>query len=249
MYSSWCWQVFPGVSIPPQGRSARSFPCLTYRRRSTTIDHLEKIYTGQGKEHEAEGKAAIAYLYCNYKERDTHTAANLTSSLLRQLADTNAARQCSLHDAIVALYAKYKLKQARPSVEEISIAVETLAGTLKNVFIIVDAVDEIADEERNIFLTQIKGFIQLKGLKVLLMSRPDVYLAGYFGHERDAQITVHATDDDVAAYVQGQIDARKELAVRVRGNLTLGGEIKAGIIRKAEGMWVPRSYYFCVIFP
>jgi hypothetical protein len=95
----------------------------------------------------------IAYLYRNFRRKDEQKAQDLLASLLKQLSEERS----SLPDSVKSLYDKHKEKRTRPSLDEISRTLQSVAGTYSRVMIIVDALDEcqVSDGCRMTFLTEI----------------------------------------------------------------------------------------------
>jgi hypothetical protein len=61
-------------------------------------------------------RIGIAYLYCNFHRQKEQKAEELLASLLKQLAQGHPAILPTVKD----LYDRHKIKQTRPSFEEIS---------------------------------------------------------------------------------------------------------------------------------
>ena len=80
----------------------------------------------------------IAYLYCNFKRRDEQNAEELLASLVKQLAQG----QFSLLESVRLLYDTHKEKRTRPSFNEISRALHSVAVMYSRVIIVVDALNE-----------------------------------------------------------------------------------------------------------
>jgi hypothetical protein len=78
-----------------------------------------------------ESSVGIAYLYCNFRQRDEQKAEGLLASLLKQLSQ----EQPSLPDIVKTLYYHHKKKQTRPSFDEISRSLQSVAAMYSRVFI------------------------------------------------------------------------------------------------------------------
>jgi hypothetical protein len=96
---------------------------------------------------------SIAYIYCNFQRKDEQKINDLLTSLLKQLAQN----QSSLPRSVQDLYDRHKEKQTRPSFEETSRALHSVAAMYPRVFIIVDALDEcqVSKGCRSRFLSEI----------------------------------------------------------------------------------------------
>jgi hypothetical protein len=95
----------------------------------------------------------IAYPYCNFRRRDEQKAKDLLASLLNQLSQGRS----SLPDNIKAFYNHHKDKRTRPSFNEISRTLQSVATMYSRAFIIVDVLDEcqVSDGCRSRFLSEI----------------------------------------------------------------------------------------------
>ncbi|KAJ5486476.1 hypothetical protein N7530_000776 [Penicillium desertorum] len=69
------------------------------------------------------GEVAIAYLYCNFNRHDEQSAIGLLSNLLKQLAQS----QPSLNSSIRKMYDEHTAKGTKPSMGEISNAIQVLS--------------------------------------------------------------------------------------------------------------------------
>ncbi|KAE8442846.1 hypothetical protein EG329_002588, partial [Mollisiaceae sp. DMI_Dod_QoI] len=81
----------------------------------------------------------IAYLYCDFRQKDKQGVEELLASLIRQLSQC----QPSLPEGSRTLVHRHKEKQTRPSRDDLLRALEPIAAMYSRVFIIVDAVDEL----------------------------------------------------------------------------------------------------------
>jgi hypothetical protein len=80
----------------------------------------------------------IAFLYCNYKEKEVQTTVNLVSSLLQQLTQ----RQPDIPSRLRLLYEQHSGRKTRPKLAECSELLHIELTACSKAFIIVDALDE-----------------------------------------------------------------------------------------------------------
>ena len=111
----------------------------------------------------------IAYLYCNFRRQDEQKADALLASLLKQLARYQQSLPSSMKD----LYDRHKSKQTRPSLEEISSTLQSVATQYPRLFIIVDALDECQASSgcRQRFISEIFNLQTKVGANVFVTSR------------------------------------------------------------------------------
>ncbi|KAK5660449.1 hypothetical protein OQA88_12994 [Cercophora sp. LCS_1] len=147
-------------------------------------------------------KIGIAYLYCNFWRKDEQKAEDLVASLLKQLAQN----QSSMPDSIKSLYSKHRKRRTRPSFNEISVTLQSVASTYSKVFIIVDALNELDESTQNLhslFLSQVFLFQDKCGANIFATSRfiPDITAK----FDPGISIEIRASDDNVRKYLKGQI--------------------------------------------
>lgn len=132
----------------------------------------------------------IAYLYCNFRQKDEQKAQDLLASLLKQLSEERS----SLPDSVKSLYNKQKEKRTQPSLDEISRTLQSVAAVYSRVFIIVDALDEcqIADGCRQIFLSSLFNFQERCGANLFASSRPISSIEKEF--ERNSKLEIRASE-------------------------------------------------------
>ena len=186
-----------------------------------TIEHLT---TGQRSQD-----TGVAYLYCNFRRQDEQTAGHLLASLLQQLSQTAP----SLPDSVKTLYDSHKHKKTRPSFDEISKALQSVAPMYTRVYIFLDALDEcqVSDGCRARFLAGIFTVQAKSGINIFATSRyiPEIVEA----FEGSVTQEIRADDEDVRRYLNGQM---LRLPGFVRRNDELQEEVKTGIIQSVRGM-------------
>ncbi|KAI1356915.1 hypothetical protein F5Y01DRAFT_301082 [Xylaria sp. FL0043] len=191
---------------------------------SIVINDLEQRFR-------TETTTVVAYVYCNYKRQSEQTPESLLSSLLKQLAQT----QRSLPDTLEALYKQHEMKRTRPSLEEISSALESVINEISRVFFIVDALDECQplDGCRRKFLSAIFDLQAKTGVNIFATSRyiPDI-IEQFVG---SLSIEIRATEDDIRRYLH---DHLSELPKCVTNQPDLQNEITTSITKVVNGMFL-----------
>ena len=104
-------------------------------------------------EFQNDANIGIAYLYCNYQQRQEQKAEDLLLSLLKQLAQ----EQFSVHADVKNLYKCHRTKRTRPSFDGIVKVLHSTIQLYSRVFIIIDALDEcnVSNEGRNRLLSEV----------------------------------------------------------------------------------------------
>jgi hypothetical protein len=173
----------------------------------------------------------IAYVYCNFRRQNEQKIDDLLASLLKQLAEC----QPSLPDSVKDLYDLHKTKRTRPSLEEISRALHSMAAIYSRVFIVVDALDEcqVSDGRRTRFLTEIFSLQDKTGANIFATSRfiPEIAekLSG------STSLEIRACSQDVRRYLEGHMFRLPGFVIR---SPKLQEEIKTEIAQSVDGMCV-----------
>jgi len=178
-----------------------------------------------------ESSVGIAYLYCNFRQRDEQNAEHLLASLLKQLSQ----EQHSLPNSVKTLYDHHKKKQARPLFDEISRTLQSVAVMYSRVFIVIDALDECQASHgcRAKFLSETFSLQAKCAANVFATSRFIPEITERF--KNNTTLEICASSEDVLKYLDGHMF---QLPGFVERNLELQGEIKTAILKTVDGMYV-----------
>jgi Cdc6-like AAA superfamily ATPase len=173
----------------------------------------------------------VAYIYCNYKQQHEQVLENLLASLLRQLAE---GKPDLPHD-IKSLHDRCKNKKIRPSIDEISAVLRSVAAQYLRVFVVIDALDECQGNSncREKLLSEISVLQTKYGVNFFATSRSIPDTTQRF--DRDLRIEISAEKQDVERYVNSHIH---ELPLVVRNDPEIQQEIVFGIANSIDGMYV-----------
>jgi len=171
----------------------------------------------------------VAYIYCNFRRQEEQKIDDLLASLLKQLAKS----QPSLPSTVNELYDRYKKKQTRPSVDEISRSLQAVTILYSRVFIIIDALDEckVSNGCCSRFLLEILGLQAKCGVNLFATSRFIPEITGKFNQA--TRLEIRASEGDVRRYLEGHMS---KLPTFVGRSSDLQEEIKTGLIKAADGM-------------
>lgn len=172
----------------------------------------------------------LAFAYCNYKEHDIQTLANLIGSLVQQLVQCHG----SIPDEIRVLYTQYSSRNTRPSEDEFSRALLSLIGKFSHVYLVVDALDECNPKTRSRFIEKLQELPT--NLRLLCTSRHLGDIQEAFADA--AHLEIQASDSDVALYVEAQILQVPKLVKFCKKAGDLQGTIVEKLVMKAKGMCV-----------
>ena len=149
----WC----PG--IPGAGKTVLA---------SIVIEKLRELYRGQN--------VAVFMLYCKYNEPETHTVQPLIASLVKQYIQDRFVVDKKLEE----LHEAHYRKETRPTLEELKDLLGTAISQYDKTFIVLDALDEMPNEEyRSDLVNSLRGFHQKSNL--LVTSRPMPTIKQMFG--------------------------------------------------------------------
>lgn len=178
-----------------------------------------------------ESSNIVAYIYCNFKRQSEQTLEDLLASLLKQLAQARP----SLPQSVRSLHDRCRSKRTRPSIDDISTVLQSVAAEYSRVFILVDALDEcrVNDSCRAKLLSQLSELQTKCSANLFATSRfiPDITMR----FERDLWLEIRANEQDVQGYVKGHID---ELPHFVQRDPDLQQEISSKIVKAVDGLYV-----------
>lgn len=187
---------------------------------SVVVDDLFKRYHN-------DHTVGIAYIYCNFRLHDAHTAKNLLTSLLRQLSQD----QPVLPSPMKELFGHHQAKRTEPSSGEILKTLHSVAAMYSRVFIIVDALDECSERNgcRKELLSEIFKLQVALGVNIMATSRFILSVEEEF--ESSQSLEIRASNHDIERY----LDGRMALWSRTL-SADLQTEIKSVISQAADGM-------------
>jgi len=164
------------VSIIPDFRKKHTFcqVILTVRctHSSIIVDDLQTQTTrAQAQTQTQTQSTPVAFFYLSHADRQAQTSHAVLSCLLRQVLE----QVPSLPETVRAVYdtAQAKGGGALSAFECERLLAEVL-GELPRAYLVLDALDECADEHRGSLLRTLGQLGQLRGVRVLVTSRPHV---------------------------------------------------------------------------
>jgi len=173
----------------------------------------------------------IAYVYCNYKQKDDQKADDLIASLLKQLTQS----QSSLPKYIKSLYNSHRDRRTRPSFDEILRTLQFVTGMYSRVFIFVDALDEcrLPDGSRTKLLSELFALQSNCKANIFATSRFVPEITEKF--EGCLSLEIRAREEDVRRYLDSRISDFPAFVLR---NVDLQEEIKTEVAKAVDGMYV-----------
>ena len=171
-------------------------------------------------------------MFCSHDSRETQTYENLVGCMLRQIVEISG-RQLSGAVKSFCESAQQNIGGAHKGQPKHEHMLAALAGefrTFGRVFIIVDGLDECAEDVRSRLLSCLSTLLddQQVCVSILITARPG------FKPEAQSQwpeIEISASDADVRAFLEQKIDENERLRKFKQGNL-----IQEKITERAQGM-------------
>ena len=189
----------------------------------TVIDHLIKtLYSGE---------MLVTYIYCDYSKQHEQKHVNLIASILKQLLQ----HQVFVPENVWKSYRHHTNSGTRPKAEEMYDMLQTSLSTFPQIYIVVDAVDELSviDHVRQNLLSSLSLLQKTHSLNFLVTSR----FIPHVTQELDDPpcLIVRASDEDVRRYVRGHIS---DLANCVLKDSKLQTIIEDSIASAVDGMFL-----------
>ncbi|KAL8787605.1 MAG: hypothetical protein Q9195_007693 [Heterodermia aff. obscurata] len=174
--------------------------------------------------------SAVAYIYCNYKERAQQTPNDLISSLVRHLVE----QERSVPSDLVSLYQRHTRSNTRPSNSELQRLLVSTASRFPSFFIVIDALDECSETSRSALGSSLPSI--LPGAQILYTSRRLNDIERIF--EGCHRLEIRASDSDIRRYIFDRILHEPRLARHIEADSNLKEVISDVIVRKSDGMFL-----------
>ncbi|KAJ7029871.1 ankyrin repeat-containing domain protein [Mycena alexandri] len=214
------WESGAGQVVWCRGMAGAGKTVLSSR----VVDHLES--------QSWKSNTGVACIYLNHKETETQTPSHLLGALWRQLVVGKP-----ISPVVLELYDHSRERATRPSLDDVSTALNSALEQYSKTYLVVDALDEYPEDRRNILLqclsTAIRG---PTSVKLMLTSRPHLTLDTFF--QKFETLEIRATEEDIGRYVDVQISKWPRLSRHVHSRPELQDEIRRKMIRNVDGMFL-----------
>ncbi|KAF7592995.1 hypothetical protein BBP40_012154 [Aspergillus hancockii] len=141
-------------------------------------------------------------------------------------------QQKQLPDVVKSLYFRHHKRGTRPSLDEISRALEYVASMYSRVFIVVDALDECEKYARVDFLSRVFSLQASSNASILATSRDDDQTKKLFGEA--LCLKIHATVEDMQTYLNQQMSRQNRNVF----DDSIRDLVTTEIVGKADGMFL-----------
>ncbi|KAJ7851874.1 ankyrin repeat-containing domain protein [Mycena leptocephala] len=191
---------------------------------------LASIVVDDLRTNVANETTGVAVLYLDHKAAaEAHSPRNLLAAIWQQLII-----QEPISSDVHRLYNKHYAQGTRPSLEETYSLLHSAIEKFSDIFIVVDALDEYPEEERDTLLRHLGNLGP--AVRLMLTSRPHVSID--HGIPTIATVDVRATEEDIRRYVEGQIEKSRRLARHMNKSSTLRELIEENIVKRSDGMFL-----------
>ncbi|KAM0548199.1 hypothetical protein ACHAPJ_009998 [Fusarium lateritium] len=191
---------------------------------SLVIQHLQDFMDPR--------RHGLAFLFCDYNSQEKQRALDLLLAVLKQLV----VGLSTTPEALKALYEKHEKGKSRPhSLEELTKAIEVVAGCYNTVYIVIDALDECSDINRDDLISHLK---LLQGLNIKFMAtsrRIGTIEEEFEAFENSAILEIVADAEDIKRFVHGELP---RLARCVSRDEDLKSLVTSTITEAADGMFI-----------
>lgn len=195
---------------------------------SLVIDHLCRRY-------QSDPTIGIAYIYCNFRQQDDQTVEKLLANLLKQLSRDQSVLPSQVKD----IHDQHRVRNTRPSCDEIMKTLCSVASMYSKIFIVIDALDECSGSNgcRPYLLSEIFNFQARTEANILATSRFVQAIEKEF--EGCPKLEICASESDIRMYLNGQMPQLFHSP-----SPALQQEIETEISRTADGMFLLAVLFF-----
>ncbi|MCJ1468876.1 hypothetical protein MMC07_007506 [Pseudocyphellaria aurata] len=190
------------------------------------VDHLLNMPSGA---------AGVAYVYCHYKAQDQN-ATVLLAAILKQLLQARP----DLAEPVGRLHKRHADRGTKPSLEEISAAVQSVAVKYPSVYVVVDALDECSDRDGTLglFLAKLRDLQSKTHLRIMATSRSIPGIVYEFSAA--LKLEIRASNADVKRFVAGQT---YRLPKCIQRDNELQEMVQEKIMQAMDGMFLLARLY------
>jgi Cdc6-like AAA superfamily ATPase len=195
----------------------------------TIIKHLSSLST-----------QPLLYFYFDFTDLKKQTLRGVVCSLISQLYHTCNGAQ----EPLDALFSMFKNQNTQPSCELLCEVLQEMIELVKEVWIILDAIDECVERKGGPtkgLLLWIRDLVKSEKSNVhcLITSRPEddirAELSGLASKKNIISIQSDLVNDDILAYIHVRVREGEGLK-RWRNHKDVQNEIEDGLTQKADGM-------------
>ena len=174
----------------------------------------------------------LTFIYCNHKKNLLQRIEYFIGAIVRQLVE----RRQAIPKDVRTLYEKHRGKKTTPTCAEYLKLLQSLTKEYSEVYVVIDALDECIDKKGQIIWNDLLTKLQdsVSNLRLLYTSRHIDDVTGILAGS--TRIKIRASEADIRAYVQAQVESKHILFGFCRQDSNLQNDILQVVVSKAEGM-------------
>jgi hypothetical protein len=204
--------------------------------RSAIINHLNNTLK--------RSESGLAFIYCNYNERESQSVEYFAGMIARQLIESRAL---AIYDAkfgnsvpivpieIEKVYDRHFQNQTKPDLAGYLEILTSLSSTFYEIYIVIDALDECLNEnEEPIWGDLILNLkVAFPALRLICTSRDTT---DYYGHLfGSTEVELRGDQEDMRNYASYEIESKTNLYWICQQDANIFDEILAVVISRADG--------------
>lgn len=210
---------------------------------SVVINHIMK------DEHTQDADVGLAFAYFRYASKVTQTPVYIVNALIKQLC----RRMDKIPEELLDSWHSHSRNDLKLNFEESASLLTIAIQSLKQVFLVFDALDECEEESRTSILNLIWDLtMKFPCVKVFVTSRPEAGVNSFFIEFQVSVIRIDAKED-IRRYVDGYLDEllqprQQQSRPRIRTlniqNPEMRQEIFEALVQNADGLflWVKLQF-------
>ncbi|KAK2475604.1 hypothetical protein H9L39_13197 [Fusarium oxysporum f. sp. albedinis] len=174
-----------------------------------------------------------AFFFCDYKKENTLLPINILGTIATQLALQKDECFICLENYYTDLHPERNLS-SKPDVDELRTRISQMASYFSQVLIVIDGIDECHEEARQILLTSLVELADRSAnIGMALFSRDEMDIRVRLETDFEA-ITIEAHTDDIATYVQAEMERRRISGRLMISYMPIKDEIEHELITRAH---------------
>ena len=182
--------------------------------------------------HSPDHTVAVLFAFCN--DKDTNSgAAKLFLLLIQQVL----ILQPQTPKAVEQLYSRYLVDNRYPTSKDVIVAFRESLCAFREIYLLIDGLDELADELEPFLNELISLAISFQNLKILVTSR-DAPTLVHFSTFFDGRISIEMQDinTELQLFIRRELDSSQ--VKRLLADDHLRQRVENSILNKADGSYV-----------
>lgn len=183
---------------------------------------IERLYTLFPSD-----EVGIAFAFCDYQRSDEQEHVDLARNLLRMILERSHAWPDTLRPA----YESARRSRSEISLDEVFDILKASMRLRPRNFVVIDALDELDHDPRDVFITKLFELQQCTGLNIFFTSRDIAQISDVFAGT--PRLRIRATGEDIEQYISTHIATLPSFVSR---NTSLQNQIKESVVQAAGEM-------------